>query len=257
MSERWTGLSPAQTTISCGEHTHTLRWDQGALTAVDHGDPEDEAILAALAGRTVPCLDILSAWQHVREDPRVLTIGSRGATDVVSIHDDIRQGHAARNPGPGGELLTLLALGGGLPDRLIAEAAATWTDRLKTGHPTLEPNHARLHAALYGRLLLTVRQWLTEPELSLQLTLSEALVERPLTRDGDVINATLPFGWIENVWSRGLAVIFGRLTLSAQTNDGAEWTLTTLAPDLAHTEQLEIRARPADRRTPRDEPQRE
>lgn len=49
MTDWWTGIPAAATSIECGGHAHTLRWDQGELTAVEHDVPMAEATLAALA----------------------------------------------------------------------------------------------------------------------------------------------------------------------------------------------------------------
>ena len=37
MSAWWAGLPPAEAAVECGGHVHTLRWQAGVLTAVDHG----------------------------------------------------------------------------------------------------------------------------------------------------------------------------------------------------------------------------
>jgi len=241
MSAWWTGIPAAAATIECGGHTHTLRWHQGALTAVDHGDPEAEATLAALAGESVPCLDRVRAWNRRRNDVRVLTLASRGVTDPLHIDPD-HPSHprAPARPRSDTDLLHLLSLGGGLPDRLQAHAAAAWTRRLRTGHSTLEAARPQLHAALYGRALAALRTWLQEPGLLIELTIVDPAGERRLERAGDTIAVSLPFSWLTDVWARGLTTMFGRMCLGAETADGVTWTLDTLAPDLGDTTRLSI-----------------
>ena len=47
------------------------------------------------------------------------------------------------------------------------------------------------------------------------------------------LRARLPFGWMVDVWGRGLETIWGRFCLSAATSDGVHWELLTVGPDLA------------------------
>ncbi len=241
MTDWWTGIPAAATSIECGGHAHTLRWDQGELTAVEHDVPMAEATLAALAGERIPCLDRLRAWNRHRDDVRVLTLASRGLTDRLDVAID-RHIHprAPMKQRDGDELLELLALDGGVPGRLQAHAAAAWTHRLRTGHSTLGAAMPQLKAALYGRLLLATRLWLDEPELSIDLTMVDAGNDRVVERSDDALAITLPFAWLTEVWARGLATVFGRLCLGATTDDGVHWTLDTVGPDLATTSQLSI-----------------
>jgi hypothetical protein len=195
----WTGIPAAEATVPCGGHTHTLRWEHGALTAMDHGDPEAEATLAALAGEPAPCLDHLSAWNRRRDDPRVLTLASRGVLDALDVQ--INQHPHPRAPTPRRsetELLELLALGGGLPDRLQAHAAASWTRRLRTGHSALPAALPQLNAALYGRALSALRLWLGEPNLAIDLTMIDPTSDAHLAdqclgpRPGHDLRSPLP-----------------------------------------------------------------
>lgn len=242
MTQWWAGIPAAAARIDCGGHAHTLRWRQGALEAVDHDSVEAEGTLAALARETVPCLERVRAWNRYRDDVRVLTLASRGLGDPLDVP-------AARHPHPrmpaikptDGGLGELLALGGGLADRLQAHAAATWAERLRTEdavtHTAAMP---QLHAALYGRLLATLRSWLDEPELSIELEMVEPGGDRWLRREGHVVAVALPFEWLAEVWTRGLSTIVGRLCLAAGTDDGVSWTLDTAEPDLVATTRLTI-----------------
>jgi hypothetical protein len=241
MSAWWTGIAPAQAAVDCGGHPHILRWQAGALTAVDHGDPEGEATLAALAGESFPCLELLRAWARRRDDPRVLTLASRGPTDRLDVNVDLlRHPRGVSRRQTEADLLRLLALGGGLPDRLQANTAATWARRLRTGHTALDAALPQLQAALYGRVLAALRGWLGEPGLTIELTMTETGGERRLLRADDGVSVSLPFSWVSDVWTRGLAVIFGRFCLAADTADGTRWTLHTIGPDLGDSSKLTI-----------------
>lgn len=239
MTHWWTGIAAAATTVECRGHSHTLRWDRGELTAVDHDDPEREATLAALAGETIPCLDRLRAWNQNRDDVRVLTLASRGPTDQLAATSERHQ-WAPTGPYDEDGLLELLTLGGGLPDRLQAHAAATWTRRLQARDAGVDAVTPQLTAALYGRLLLATRAWLAEPGLSIDLTMVDGNGERRLAGSADALAVTLPFAWLSDVWARGFTTAFGRLCLNADSDDGVHWTLDTVEPDLTTTAQLSV-----------------
>ena len=81
MSNWWDGIPATEVTVLCGGDDHTVRWNAGELIAVDHSDPEGEVKLAAPAGDSVPCLELLRTWSRQAEDPHVLTLASRGPTD--------------------------------------------------------------------------------------------------------------------------------------------------------------------------------
>jgi hypothetical protein len=68
----WALLPPAQASVSCSEHTHQLRWSEGALSALDHPDAEGERVLAALGGDRAECLDLVEAWGAFGDDLEVL-----------------------------------------------------------------------------------------------------------------------------------------------------------------------------------------
>lgn len=241
MSHWWAGIPAAEVTVVCGGDTHTVRWEAGELIAVDHGDPKGEA---ALAGETVDCLELLRTWSRRADDPHVLTLASRGPTDPLDIDIDGLRFHD-RGPRRQTEeqTLRLLAADGRLPDRLQATTAAIWTRRLRTGHAQLETARPQLEAALYGRVLRTLRAWLGEPQLAIELTMVEPEEVRKIIRTADGVEVSLPFSWLSDVWMRGLAVTLGRLCIAADTTDGSTWILDTLGPDLVEYTQLTIAAR--------------
>ena len=238
MTHWWASIPPAEVTVPCGGDTHTVRWEAGELIAVDHSDPEGDV---TLAGESVPCLELLRTWSRRADDPHVLTLASRGPTDPLDMDIDGLRFH---DRGPRRlteeQTLRLLAAGGRLPDRLQATTTAIWTRRLRTGHAALGTARPQLEAALYGRLLRTLRAWLGEPQLTIQLTMIEPEEAGRIVRTADGVEVSLPFSWLSDVWMRGLAVTFGRLCIAAATADGSNWTLDTLGPDLTDFTQLTI-----------------
>lgn len=244
MSHWWAGIPAAEVKILCGGSTHTVRWEAGQLIAVDHGNPERDAAPAVLAGETLPCLELLRTWSRRRDDPHVLTLAPRSLTDPLNFDfDRLRFDYRGPRLETEEQTLRLLAAGGRLPDRLQATTAAIWARRLRTGHAALESARPQLEAALYGRVLRTLRAWLGEPLLAIELTMIEPAQQRRIVRTADGVDVSLPFSWLPDVWMRGLAVTFGRLCIAAETTDGSSWTLHTLGPDLAGLTQLTIATR--------------
>jgi hypothetical protein len=228
VSDWWLGLQAAQAPVTCGGKKHRLRWEAGELVALDHEDPEAERTLAALGGQRCACVDLLDAWAKHTADLSVLVLASRGPTDAFAAP----QGRPSDE-----ELPTLLGLGGGLPDRLVATVAATWAERLDEAEPQLP----RLQAALYGRAATSLRGWLGEPAARIKLSMGEPA---RLSRNARAIRAQLPFSWLVDVWAKGLATVWGRFCLAATSDDGLRWTLTTVGPDLGEARPLVIELPP-------------
>jgi hypothetical protein len=249
----WAGLAPAQASITCQGASHRLRFSEGALLALDHDDIEAERALAALGGDRCACVDLLDEWQRRSGDAQVLVAASRGPADPLAVDVDppapprrrpgqvpVRGGWTAYAatastsvrgaggpPSPGeGDLGTLLALGGGLPDRLVA----TVVERLFAS----DPADVRLHAALYGRALSSVQGWLGDATRPLELDVIEGTAAAGVVEaaDGD-LRFALPVSWLGQVWARGLAVVAGRFCLSAESLDGCSFRLQVVAPDLS------------------------
>jgi hypothetical protein len=266
MTSWWLGLADAEAIVPCGEHEHRLRWHRGQLQALDHGDPVDERALAALGGDPFPCIELFDAWERHRADLHVLTLGSRGPIDPLRIDPDalspgggsrplgrprpmaagrgsatIMLGGAARGPRGGrvsavardeSELVQLLSLEGGLQDRLQATVAASWARRLRSGHRQVTRSRPQLHAALHGRVLAALSAWQGGTGAGLEVTMIDEDAPRSLTLIDGRIHAELPFAWLVEVWARGLATVFGRFCLTADTSSGRRWTLTTVGPDM-------------------------
>jgi hypothetical protein len=174
-------------------------------------------------------------------------------------------GTSLADPERGVDALTrLLSLGGGLDRRLTAEVAAHWCARLLADDPVAHRLRPRLHAALYGRLLAALSAWLGRSKVMLRLELIEEGVapslrwERgpaavpsprwdrgptaapsPRAQDGAIV-ASVPFGWLVDVWARGLEVLWGRFCLAANTTDGVTLELLAVTPDLGEASTLRI-----------------
>jgi hypothetical protein len=170
---------------------------------------------------------------------------------------------AAAAEEPGDALATLLSLGGPMQTRLTATVAAAWRERLgdgaaladgaaapadlatpadaagSAGAAVVEAARPALHAALYGRVVATLRAWTGRPDLRVALTMIGEPDRPALAPDGDGIAVELPFGWISDVWARGLGTCWDRFVLAAApAGDG--WTLSTVAPDLGPPAQITI-----------------
>ena len=87
-------------------------------------------------------------------------------------------------------------------------------------HAALETARPQLVAALYGRALRTLRAWLGDPQLAIELTMIGPIEERTVIRTAQGVDISLPFSWLPDVWMRGLAVTFGRPCITAEATDG-------------------------------------
>jgi len=128
--------------------------------------------------------------------------------------------------------------------RLTATVAAAWRERLRDGAAPADTAAAQaarpaLHSALYGRVVATLRAWTGQPDLRVTLTMIPEAAPPALARDGDGIAVELPFGWISDVWARGLGTCWDRFCLAAgPARDG--WELSTAGPDLGAPEPIMI-----------------
>jgi hypothetical protein len=77
-----------------------------------------------------------------------------------------------------------------------------------------------------------MRPWLGGSGLESRLTMIGEGGSPKLTREDGAVRAELPFGWLVDVWAKGLATIWGRFCLAAVSDDGLTWRLTTVGPDL-------------------------
>lgn len=130
------------------------------------------------------------------------------------------------------ELVALIGLGGGLPERLFATVAAGARERLRAGRRPRAGERAQLQAALHGRVFATLRSWLGASGAESRLTMIGERATPALRAEEDGVRGELPFGWLVDVWAPGLATIWGRFCLAAHTEDGRTWQLTTVGADL-------------------------
>jgi hypothetical protein len=254
----WRDYAPATTTIACGDGQHRLGWRDGGIVALDHPDAEGDRTLAALGGERYPCLTTVEAWTRHRHDLRVLVLGSRGPSDPVGRVDaamakptgtlvlqpggvarrkpTFRTGRGAGWPGAPNEdelagIAQLVGLGGGLSRRLAAGVAAHWCARLDAGDDEARRHNAELHAALFGRVAATIREWLDQPDARVELDVIDPIGNRLIEVDGDGYRLALPFAWLHEVWGRGLGAVAGRLVLAVD-GEGDDLVLDAVSPDL-------------------------
>jgi hypothetical protein len=261
-------LAPVTTVIACRAERHRLTWAGGELGASDHPDPEGDRTLAALGGDRYPCIEMLDAWARHRDDLRVLLLASRGPSDPLRTRsEDAGPGAPgwfsyAPNAGVlysappsastshvlvGGRAHTappvpdthrdlariedLLALGG-VGRRLVATVAAEWADRIDAGDPRVDDHRAALHAALYGRVRCSLREWLDDPGVAVDVE----MIDRPdpprVTRDGARFAVAVPFRWLADIWATGTAVVADTFVVERAAVDDRTVTLTGVGPDL-------------------------
>lgn len=191
------------------------------------------------------------------------TLRSRASSSVLSF---------GAPDEPDDDLARLLGLGGVLPDRLAATVITAWAERLRdstgaaaatavrsgagaagvgAGAGAADPGalaaaRPALHAALYGRVIIALRSWTGRPDLPVALTMIPDDQPPGLARDGDGIAAQLPFGWLADVWARGLTTYWGRFCLAAAPAPAGDgWMLSTVGLDLGPPRPLTIGNPPA------------
>lgn len=258
----WDGLAPAQISLECGAAKHVLRWAEGRLTAVDHPDADRERALVALGGEHVACLDVFDAWHRHSDDLDLLVLLSRGPSDRLpepQTSEHVRYSgsynkmgwtmgavgvsnfgsRSARRLGRGwtsyrplddedhdGEVTVgqLANLGGGLNDRLVATIIATWTERIEAGDERVAAVSPKLHAALYGRIVTTIRG-LTREATVVDLVMVDSAARRAVTMQDGHISVALPFSWLIEIWGKDLATVLGHLCLSVEQSNPDLWQL--------------------------------
>jgi hypothetical protein len=141
-------------------------------------------------------------------------------------------GRASQRAEAENELVALLGLGGGVPERLVATVAAAWRDRLGQRDRSLTRARPQLRAALHGRAFLAMHRWLGGSGLESRLRMIGEGDAPKLIREDGAVRAELPFGWLVDVWAKDLATVWGRFCLAATTEDGLMWRLTTVTLQL-------------------------
>lgn len=259
MSEPWwAGLGPVEVRLDCGGEAHVVCWQDGELTAPEHGDLVGERILAALAGERPTCLQVLELWERHRHDLQVLVVASRGPGDPLggatrrpsrgwvayaplsahsqaayssSLSWSAKPGAPARasgDPSEHSELAELVELAGPLLDRLAGTVAGEWAERVRANDDRVAANRAALEAALYGRVLLAARSWMADPALDVVLRMIDADEEPSIERVDGAVSVAVPFEWLSTIWARGLAVVLGRFVLAASQDSAGSVVLHTV-----------------------------
>jgi hypothetical protein len=138
-------------------------------------------------------------------------------------------------------LVTLLVQSGKLADRLAAGVAAHWGERLARGDPEATKARAALVAALYGRVVCAVREWLGEPDLDVELEVIDTERAPCIARTApQVLAMSMPLDWIWRVWARGVAVVLGRFTLAVAEEHDDVTVLMTAGPSITDVRSMTI-----------------
>jgi hypothetical protein len=153
------------------------------------------------------------------------------------------RGWVSATSDPADEVAMLLALGAGLPHRLVATVAAGWAERLEHGDDRVPAAMPALRAALYGRALAAVRVWLDDAGLDVDVSMCSPDSPSIAGRDVDGVRLTLPFSWLTDVWAKGFATIAGRFCLAATPDGPDRWTLSAIAPDFGPLRAVVVDAR--------------
>lgn len=142
-------------------------------------------------------------------------------------------------------LVRLLTMAGPLADRLVATVAATWNQQLAEDAEGIASYLPRLEAALYGRVLASVRAWLGVPGLQADVQMATGERTPEARRDDDGVHIVLPFSWIAEVWARGLAVVLGRFVLGVEEASEDRTVLMAVGPDFGGVSRLTIAVDPS------------
>lgn len=262
--DRWRWYTATQVQLDCSGQAHWVRWEHGQVVPLNHS--EGEETLAALAGSTPACFELVHIWKRHVDDLRVLALASRGPGDPLIVHPQTPTGPATPRPllgrpaaprpmvatvppgwpvaragfaggatavpGPVEDpLFRLFALAGPLADRLVATVAQSWAERLRSGNETTG-QHPALVAALYGRSTAAIRSWLGAPGLAAEVHMTREDEQPTVSRDDHGVGVSLPFSWISEVYCRGLAVVLGHFVLRVARATETEIVLDAVGTDL-------------------------
>jgi len=208
MNRDWEQLAtPVEGHVACGPNRHRLRWQDGALQAVDHA--ADSAVAGQLGDGVSECEAICRAWQHHCADPRVLVLAARHPGDPLRVSEEtvtrLREEPGADPPTVG--LVRLLGLDPLLQRRLHQQVAA----HLSASSDPSE--RAALEAASVGRLRPVLDRWAGRRDWETSVS-DEASYDpaRPLA-------VGVGPHWLAEVWGNHLAVVSGHLVLAVLDRD--------------------------------------
>lgn len=232
MTPWWLGIPPVELDVRCDGGVHVVRWAEGRLHLVDHGDIDDERTLARLGGVAHACLQLADLWDaaladggflvhwahHVTEDrasrerfvTRWMRLHTEGVQEVLPELSPDR----ARVAGAAVALLPqatrdrlALTLIAGLPDRpeLVAELAP-WLARALA---------VRARSAFVASLARETAHRRPDALVPLQVAPApEPAVSGVLRPSGSRVRLGLPVTWLVEVWGRGAQVIDGHLVVA-------------------------------------------
>jgi hypothetical protein len=264
----WHGLPPAQTTIPCTGRIHRLRWAAGEVRATDHEDADAQTVpphtpcgrMLAVWDRHAADLTVLVLSSRGPADSLASGPGAPALPGPAAPLRPTRQGpgrgqgvHSVAGAAmpraagartfssdytvpAGGELtaaddefIALFALAPPMQDRLAATVIADWTRRLRdAGGSGPRVSAPALQAALYGRVTAALRAWTGRSGLLARVVMIGEADPPGLTRAGGRVTARLPFGWLDDVWAKGLATTGGRFCIAATPSDRGGWVLSTV-----------------------------
>ena len=272
-------LPAAEAAVPCGTGTHTVRWEAGRLTLPDHPDVEAELVLGALSGEKPGCVTISQTWARHADDLAVLTAGPRCATDRVSVDwaeiSELRSrlptgstqlppfarrgriAYARQAPplAPGIadmlgrqlrqiELLELLALGAEFQFRLAATVTAAWAEQDRAAERA--SRRPEISGVLTGRFALAAQDWADIDPDAVTVMPHEGPGWGTLTVSGTGrgrrLRASLPLGWLAEVWAAGLAVVDGHLVIAVEQPGYPDARVRALATPDSEPISLAVRA---------------
>ena len=193
-----------------------------SFAMLSHGqpdDPDDDLIRLIGLGSLLPdrlAATVIATWAERLRGPAVDgPAGDGPAPPRTSVPGTSAAGAGADSAG---------AASAGAASAGAASVDAVGADELAAARPAL-------HAALYGRAVTALRSWTGQRDLAVALTMIPEDQPPRLARDGDGIAAELPFGWLADVWARGLTTCWGRFCLAAAPS-GDNWVLSTVGLEL-------------------------
>lgn len=248
-------LPPVEGTVACRGAEHRVRWADGELHVLDHDDPEGERILAVLGGQATGCIALLEAWHRccgnasllpactgLADRVRAAVSGSEARPGIAlvtgltaSMSSSIRQGRLPWRTRTGSsatliansdgrrvreDLLLVLSVGGGLVDRLAAQAVTAWALRAEAGDADAVAL-AALRDALASRVWLALAGWLGGDAAAVAVDMTDRQDEAKASLEKGQWRVALPPGWLARVWSPRLAITAGRFVLDARTDGDA------------------------------------
>ena len=252
----WRGLQPAEADVECGGATHRVRWADGRLLLIDHGDREAEDALVALGGDASACQRVANRWREHSANPRLVTLGRRPGEGPIGLPKQAPIGdlaaasarippsvrvQVAKEMTERSALCDLLTLPGPMVDRLVLTAMASCAERWDD-EEFRDEHGLRIGAALSVRGGPSIRRFaerLNAPDPEVVVTPSRPgtgpfFAARLDAGRRPVVAAELPVGWLVDVWGRGISEPQGRLVLAVRDADRSGRELSV---DLAEWEQ--------------------